>query len=363
MSSRFRLLMFVLLTLLTEAAPAQRTPADDEKIERAAAVTARLRGQLAEWIRTNIDAPADRELASELAADMDRKLAAGENISFVVDSAAARSTRGRLVATWAGQLHTFDVTDQQCRAAGVTRRGAVGSSSASTEASNAWEPLPFRLDALRIDDPEKITGERPITGRLTCRKGEVVPPGRIVVRTMYRSGRTSGVSYEFKDAIPEDGKLTISINPLEDKSGGVQFGPMLILVDVLTTGVSETGIVASNAVGAVVDVMPDPEGSIVAGLRLMNRIAEILAGVKDETTAAQAVKDYREAVTKNRALITAMDARGPLPPDLDAALNKKYEPQINAVIARLQAEMERLDRAPFAGPAFIDRLDKSVSEK
>jgi len=337
-------------------------PTQDEP-GRAEAVTARLKTQLAEWLAANFDPAADADFGRRLSTQMDQCLANGDNVRIVIDGGSLRGGQAKYLITWAGQMLAFDLTTAQCRASGASAKGAVASTVRQDEASDAWDPLPFTLEGLRIDNIGGIKGDEPITGSVKCRTTGLVPPGRLVLRTMYRTETSSRIGLKFFDKVPDDGVFKFSVE-LQEKEGVVHFGPTPVLVDVLlTSGMVERGTVASNAVGAVADVLPDPEGYMRAGLQFMERITAIMASVKDEATAAQALNDYTECALKNQSLVEAMERMGPVPAELDAELSKKYNPQIEAVAARMQVELTRLEQAPYAGEAFFQKIEAMMREE
>jgi len=349
----------------TSAPPsAKPTPANNGP----SPIAAQLKSQFDSWLASVVGPNADGDMVRDMSARLGGALAGTENIQVTLDGEMTVDGKGRCALTWGGRLHVFEINQAQCRARGAKSRGAIAGLSDRKEAAVPLTPAPFILESMHVQNSDGITGDGPIAGTVTCRANPQAKPlatgTRLVLRTMIRTARSSRLGLRFLDAIPEDGVLTFSIDKINSDGVEWQFGPTPIVIDLLATSADAgEGLVASNAVGMIVDVLPDHEGYLNAGLVFMEDVAAILATVQDEASATKAIEEFQKIALRNKALNDAMQRLPPLPPDKDAELTAKLEPRLNAVAAKLQEQMDRLEQAPYAGQAFFDRLDESVNDE
>ncbi|MCB9852280.1 MAG: hypothetical protein H6819_04225 [Phycisphaerales bacterium] len=318
---------------------------------------------MSDWFRANADVMGDRDLLRQVAETMDRGLADGKNIRIILDGKLVRGGGSRFLATWSGRFYEFPITTAQCRAAGAAAGAAVGSLCVQSESAEVMEKPVIQIEDLKVDDEENLPGNHAVTGTASYSIVGEIPEGQIVVRAMYRAEASSAMAYRVLSDFPKVGKVSFLLDPVNEKATDVQFGPTLVMVDILVLrNGAPAGLVASNTIGRIVDVQPDPEGFVRSGIQFMNRASDILESVRDEKTAAMAIQEYRKEALKNRSVVDAMERLGTLPPDQLEALSKKYESQMNAATARLQTQVKRIEAAPYAGEAFLTRIEASLAE-
>jgi hypothetical protein len=332
---------------------------------------AELKAKVEQWLAATFAPTADRDIVRKLSANVAESLGRDKNVRIILDGEMTADGTARFALTWGGRLHTFKISQAQCRAAGVAARGAAANHIDRDEADQPLSPAPFVLDSLQVDNLGKITGDQSITGSVVCRlaPGQSPPAGsQIVVRVMCRSERSLDRSFRFIDAIPADGVIKFALDPINRGLGGASnhwhFGPTPLVVDLLLTSADAEvgkGLVASNAVGVVIDVLPDPEGYMQASLAFMEEVVAILVSVQDAASAEKALADLQSSSLRNASLADAMERMPPLPPERDSELSAKYEARLQAVATKMQEQLTRLEQAPYAGEAFFEKFEKMMA--
>ncbi|HWB19978.1 MAG TPA: hypothetical protein VG711_06740 [Phycisphaerales bacterium] len=323
-----------------------------------------LNTQTADWLRANLAVDADSKIASKLPSDVDSLITSGRNIRIILDAELARDHSAHCALTWGGHLVTLKLTDNESRLTGVSSGGARVAHTASSEAKISCTPLPIELSDIKLDHPDALNGDTDITGTFSIKAVSQLPAkSSLVLRVMTYHEEGFNTSLRFLDELPSDGKLTFLVPAPNTESSPIHFGPTPIIIDVLATDktVGE-GLVASNAVSIIADLIPDAEGYIRTGLDLMNGISRIFESVTDEASAKTAIEDYKALVLRNKALGEVFERLGNLPPDLEEKVSAKYQSQIDAATKKLQEQYERLNAAPYAGEAFFNSLDKAVKD-
>jgi hypothetical protein len=320
-----------------------------------------LRQKFKDWVYADfVTAP---ELQRKIVEKADGVIQSGDDVRLYTGGQNVNGRKSMTVFSYSGQLFIFELTPAQARWTGAVAALVRMSAFPSSDTTKRLNDPVFHISDLKIDQAGGIPGNKPITGTFKATQiNQRILFRSIVVRMSRRSEKGTSREFAFLDKLPDDGVVRFKIDPINGGEEAPSFGPVPIFAELLVTNAESVGSIASETLATLVDILPDHEAYGRSAISRMNEMVAILASVKDRETANAAAKDYAAWAVRNKSLVDAMDRLGPVPPELEKALNDKYNAEAEKVATRLQTEIARLDQADYAGKTLFDEIDKAVAE-
>lgn len=322
-----------------------------------------LRREVFDWLHRTYPANADRVRLQKITDAVAAWMRDGSDVQVMLGARFSQSGVAQMATTRGAQFRVFDLAPAQARAIGLLPEVTTVLQYAKRSLEFQMEPPPIQLSDLRIQTASPLWSNQKIEVTVAASGLAPVRGGRFALRAAYRVKKFTNTTMHPLDTLPKDGVVRFTVGPINLSESDVAFGPVPLFVDVMLTDMPGEDVIASNLTATLLDVEPDLEGYARAALKTMTEIIVILEGIRDRATALTAMEEYTGLALRNEALAEASERLGPFTKAQDEAFERKYGGQFDALTQRLAAQVQRLEQAPYAGPAFFDEVQKAIKPR